>query len=70
MNSARVAALLRELADAVEAEDERPAVPRAPKSQPRRTRAIVAPPGEADELTRRRAKALLREHGMAEVEER
>lgn len=71
MNRARVAALFAALADEFarpdgeeqleQPEEDRPSRPR------RRARTIVAPPGEADELTRARAKRVLREHGFAET---
>lgn len=62
MNTARVAALLRELADEldtpVEAKD-RPSVSRS-----KGPRLPVRPPGESDDLARRRASKLLRERGF------
>lgn len=68
MNRARVAALFAALADefARPDGDEQPEED-LPSRPPRRARTIVAPPGEADELTRARAKRVLREHGFAET---
>lgn len=64
MNRARVASLLRELADELErdgTEEDRPSRPR-PKPK-RRAPTLVAPPGEADDLTKAKAARFLRQNG-------
>lgn len=65
MNRARVAQLLRELADAVE-ED----VPAEPASRPRpkrerRAPMLTRPAGEADPAVAGQARRILRERGLA-----
>lgn len=65
MNAARVAQLLRELADAVE-ED----VPAEAKSRPRAKRErrapmLTRPTGEADPAVAGQARRILRERGLA-----
>jgi hypothetical protein len=56
MNRKRVAALLRELADAIEQEE--------PKRSPRR-RSVVAPPAEVSPQAEERARRALKKHGVA-----
>lgn len=61
MNTARVAALLRELADELEG------APEAPKSQPRRVRkapAMTRPDGEAAPIVAAQAARILRDRGF------
>lgn len=60
MNRARVAALLRELADEIEAYD----APPAPKSKPRRSRTMTRPDGEAAPAVAGQAARILRERGF------
>lgn len=65
MNRARVAALLRELAEAVESDD----VPEEAPSQSRvknarRPRTLVRPPGEAPPDVAGRAARILRDRGL------
>lgn len=57
MNAARIAALLRELADALEDEEE-PSAPRTPRRKPRR---MVAPRTEVTDIERARAARRMRE---------
>lgn len=63
MNRARVAALLRELADEFDSEDETVAPP-APKSKPRRRRTMTRPAGEADPAVAGQAARILRDRGF------
>lgn len=61
MNRRRVAALLRELADELEQDDDPPA------ERPRPRREVLAPKPETpvDDVTRARARRLLRRTGVA-----
>lgn len=63
MNSARIAALLRELADAIEDTAEVPAAPRSSPRQ-RKPREIVRPAGEASAAVTGQAARILRERGL------
>lgn len=64
MNAARVAMLLRELADALE--EDQHVLPAPPKSKPRRRRRTAAPSlPEPDDLTKQRAVRGLRRRGIA-----
>lgn len=59
MNAARIAALLRELADALDGEgEEEPSAPRTPRRKPRR---MVAPRTEVTDIERARAARRMRE---------
>jgi hypothetical protein len=60
MNTARVAALLRELADAIE----EPASEPAPTKRTRRPRAPVSSTRPVDEVARQAAKNILRRKGI------
>lgn len=63
MNAARVAALLRELADAIEDEGH-VARPAKAASRPRRPRALTRPPGEATPLIAAQAALVLKNKGF------
>lgn len=65
MNHARVVAILRELADALE-EDAVPAPDssRSPARKQRRAREMVRPAGESDPVAAARAARILRERGF------
>lgn len=65
MNLARVAAALRELADAVEADDELAEDrPSRPRRRPRTLKMPVRPAVEVDELAQARADRALRRRGF------
>lgn len=66
MNAARIAALLRELADAFEDDmvtDETPP-PSSPPKRERRRPTLVRPPGEPSPLSSARAAKILRDRGF------
>jgi hypothetical protein len=78
LSKTAIAAALRAAAESLEESsklDEAPEETRAPhQSQTtlkavRRARKLVAPAGQADDLAQHRAKQLLREHGLREVDE-
>lgn len=69
MNTRRIAALCRELADAFEEEDVDAPVPAERKSRPRRKRQraamFPAPTGPVSEIDRQRARKMLRRRGIS-----